>query len=95
MEEQLLVIDTAEKFSIKNNIRIAHETHRGRIGFSPGNASKLFNLRPGMKITADLSHWVCVTESYLENFQQALSEAIVRTEHVHAKSWIYTKPANT
>lgn len=83
--EQLEVIDTAQEFSVKNNIRIAHETHRGRIGFSPYNAKDLFALRPDMKITADFSHWVCVTESYLENSLETLNEAIKRTEHIHAR----------
>ena len=85
LDEQLQVIDTAENFSIKNNIRIAHETHRGRIGFSPGNAHELFKQRAAMKITADFSHWVCVTESYLENFSGILAEAIARTAHIHAR----------
>nr|WP_068891268.1 sugar phosphate isomerase/epimerase [Pedobacter panaciterrae] len=84
-DEQLRVIDTAQEFSVKRNISIAHETHRGRIGFSPYNAMELFALRPDMKITADLSHWVCVTESYLENCQDILNEAIKRTEHIHAR----------
>jgi sugar phosphate isomerase/epimerase len=83
--EQLEVIDTAQEFSVKNNITIAHETHRGRIGFSPYNAKDLFALRPDMKITADFSHWVCVTESYLENSLETLNEAIKRTEHIHAR----------
>ena len=84
-DQQLRVIDIAEEFSIKKNIRIAHETHRGRIGFSPYNAMDLFTLRPQMKITADFSHWVCVTESYLENCSEAVEEAIKRTEHIHAR----------
>ena len=46
----------AAEFSVKNNIRVVHETHRGRLGFSPYNAKELFNLRPEMKVTADLSH---------------------------------------
>jgi sugar phosphate isomerase/epimerase len=85
LSEQLQVIDIAENFSVKNNIRIAHETHRGRIGFSPGNSQELFKLKPKMKITADFSHWVCVTESFLENFQEPLSAAIIRAEHIHAR----------
>ncbi|MGN6213669.1 sugar phosphate isomerase/epimerase family protein [Parafilimonas sp.] len=85
IDEQLAVIDVAENFSAKNNITVAHETHRGRIGFCPGNAAQLFKLRPSMKITADLSHWVCVTESYLENFEKIVDEAINRTMHVHAR----------
>ncbi|HKO82505.1 MAG TPA: hypothetical protein VJU78_18980 [Chitinophagaceae bacterium] len=83
--EQLRVIDVAENFSIRNNIIVAHETHRGRIGFSPANTYRLLKLRPNMKITADLSHWVCVTESYLENFQMEVSEAIVRSAHIHGR----------
>lgn len=85
LDEQLQVIDTAENFSAKNNIRVVHETHRGRIGFGPANARELFRLRPDMQITADFSHWVCVTESYLENFESELTEAITRTAHIHAR----------
>lgn len=85
LEEQLKVIDVAENFSVQKGIRIAHETHRGRIGFGPVNARELFALRPRMKITADFSHWVCVTESYLENFKAEVDEAIKRSEHIHAR----------
>ncbi len=85
LDQQLIVIDTIEEFSVKNNITIAHETHRGRIGFSPYNAMDLFKLRPEMKITADLSHWTCVTESFLENSWEIVEEAIKRTSHIHAR----------
>ncbi|MEI7523624.1 MAG: TIM barrel protein [Mariniphaga sp.] len=85
LSDQLRVIDAAEEFSIRNKITIAHETHRGRIGFSPYNAWELFKQRPQMKITADFSHWTCVTESYLENTTEIVDEAILRTKHVHAR----------
>lgn len=85
LDDQLRVIDIAEEFSIKNNITVAHETHRGRLGFSPYNASALFNCRPEMKITADFSHWTCVTESFLENCSEIMEEAVKRTKHVHAR----------
>jgi len=85
MNEQLKVIDTAAEFSIKNNIRVAHETHRGRLNYSPYNAKQLFDLRPEMKVTADLSHWVCVTESYLENCADIVDQTIARAEHIHAR----------
>jgi len=55
IDEQLQVLDTTLNFSVKNNIRINHETHRGRMFFSPGNA-EIFNARPEVNITADLSH---------------------------------------
>lgn len=84
-DEQLRVIDTVEEFSVKNNITVAHETHRGRIGYSPYNAKELFKLRPEMKLTADFSHWTCVTESFLENSSEIVEEAIKRTIHIHAR----------
>ena len=85
LDEQLKVIDTVEEFSVKHNIVVAHETHRGHIGYSPYNALELFNQRPAMKITADFSHWTCVTESYLENVNDIMEEAIKRTKHLHAR----------
>lgn len=85
VDEQLRVIDVAQNFAVKNNIPVIHETHRGRAGFSPYNAMELFTRRPEMKITADFSHWVCVTESYLENSMDILEEAIKRTDHIHAR----------
>lgn len=85
LEDKLRVIDTAQNFSVKNNIVIAHETHRGRIGYSPYEAKKLFALRPEMKITADFSHWTCVTESYLEHGEDIVNDAIAKTAHVHAR----------
>lgn len=85
MDDQLKVIDTAQEFAAKHNITVAHETHRGRIAYSPYNSRDLFNARPDMRITADFSHWVCVTESYLKNCTDILHEAMRRTEHVHAR----------
>jgi sugar phosphate isomerase/epimerase len=83
--DQLAVIDTAENFTARHGITIAHETHRGRIGFCPGNTMNIFEARPATRITADLSHWVCVTESLLEGFQPELEQAIKRAAHIHAR----------
>ncbi|ANH81813.1 hypothetical protein A8C56_13225 [Niabella ginsenosidivorans] len=85
LEDQCRLIDIAENFSLKYKIPVAHETHRGRMYYCPQNAKELFRLRPSVKLTADFSHWVCVTESYLENFGPILSEAIDKTIHVHAR----------
>ncbi len=85
IDDQLQVIDVAEEFAVKNNIRVIHETHRGRLLYSPYNARELFKLRPGINITADFSHWCCVTESFLENCADVIDDAIARTQHIHAR----------
>jgi len=85
LDEQLKVIDVAEEFAAKNNVVILHETHRGRIGYHPAALREIFALRRQMNITGDFSHWVCVTESYLEDFTDELNIAIQRTKHLHAR----------
>ncbi len=83
--QQLDLIATAQDISAKTGIRILHETHRGRLGYSPQMISELFEKDPDFLITADFSHWVCVTESMLENFTATLKQAIIRSRHIHAR----------
>lgn len=83
--QQLELIDIAAEFSAKTGITVVHETHRGRMGYSPQSASELFIQNKEFLLTADFSHWVCVTESMLENFTAVMEEAIRRTRHIHAR----------
>jgi sugar phosphate isomerase/epimerase len=84
-EQNLELIDIAAAFGKEQGIEVVHETHRGRMGFGPGDALSYMLARPELRLTADLSHWVCVTESFLENFSDTLDQAIARTRHVHAR----------
>jgi len=84
--EQLLeLVDSAAEFSDRTGILVTHETHRGRMGYSPQMMEILFELNEVFQITADFSHWVCVTESMLENFSGVLNKAISRCKHIHAR----------
>jgi sugar phosphate isomerase/epimerase len=85
LEQNLQLIDIAQEFSTKTGITVAHETHRGRVGYSPQMANEIFAVRKDFMITADFSHWVCVTESMLENFSEILDEAIRRSRHIHTR----------
>ncbi len=85
LEQNLELINIAQEFSEKSGITVAHETHRGRVGYSPQMTEQILIANKNFSITADFSHWVCVTESFLENFSEILSEAIERTRHVHAR----------
>lgn len=85
LEQNLQLVDIAQEFAEKTGITVAHETHRGRVGYSPQMANEIFTARQGFSITADFSHWVCVTESMLENFAGILDEAIKRSRHIHTR----------
>lgn len=85
LQQNLELIDLAQEFTERTGIIVAHETHRGRAGYSPQAAAELFANRNDYLITADFSHWTCVTESLLENFDGILQEAIGRSRHIHAR----------
>jgi sugar phosphate isomerase/epimerase len=85
LEQNLQLIDIAQEFSEKSGITVLHETHRGRVGYSPQMTAEIFKMRKNFFITADFSHWVCVTESMLENFSAIMDEAIKRSKHIHLR----------
>jgi hypothetical protein len=85
LEQNLQLIDIAQEFSEKMGITVLHETHRGRVGYSPQMTAEIFKMRKNFFITADFSHWVCVTESMLENFSAIMDEAIKRSKHIHLR----------
>ena len=83
--QNLELVDIAQEFTAKTGIEVTHETHRGRLGYSPQSTADFFAARADLRITADFSHWTCVTESMLENFKPILDEAIKRSRHIHAR----------
>src|SRR6202012_2173067 len=85
LDQHLALIDTAQEVTDRTGIPIVHETHRGGMGYAPQAAGILFDHRPDLRITADFSHWTCVTESMLGNFSAIMQEAIQRTVHIHSR----------
>ena len=84
-EQNSELIALADKIASKYNIKIIHETHRGRFNFAAHIAAYYFRKHPGLKITFDLSHWCNVAESMLEDQVEAVNFAIERAEHIHAR----------
>lgn len=84
-EQNIELINIAKQIESKYEISVVHETHRKHFLFSTMSANIFFKLETKLKITADFSHWTCVSETLLEDQQEILSEAILRTEHIHAR----------
>lgn len=66
-------------------IPLAHETHRRRALATPWATAAVLRRFPELKLTADLSHWVCVCERLLEDFDELISKVARQTFHVHAR----------
>ena len=65
--------------------QVIHETHRGKFSFAAHITKKFIEKIPSLKLTFDISHWVNVAESFLEDQTDAVDLAISRAEHIHAR----------
>lgn len=74
-------------FSVEEatGVTILHETHRSRFPYSAAVTASYLDRYPELNLTADLSHWACVSESLLEDQQHLLEPALARSVHVHAR----------
>jgi len=66
-------------------VPLLHETHRSRALFSAPAAAAYLRTLPGLRLTADLSHWFCVHESDLSDQPENVAAAIAAAHHVHAR----------
>jgi len=69
----------------RTGVPFCHETHRRRCLATPWATAALLAKFPALKLTADLSHWVCVTERLLEDFSVTLDLVARHTHHIHAR----------
>jgi sugar phosphate isomerase/epimerase len=78
-------INAANELAKEHNIPIYHETHRGRFSYNLPDTNKYIQAIPDLKLTLDISHWMVVHESLLENRDTELAETINRSHHIHAR----------
>jgi len=83
-EDNCRIIEKAGEIEAKTGIPVFHETHRGKFSFACHVIPAYLNVFPDMKITADFSHWVNVSESLLEHQQENLDKVIPNVHHIHS-----------
>lgn len=66
-------------------VPLLHETHRGRILYSPWVSLPILKAFPSLLLTADLSHWVVVSERHLDCFPEVMRLVAERTRHIHTR----------
>jgi len=77
--------DICDRVSRESGIPIIQETHRNKWSFAAHVVKEYLQEFPSLQLALDLSHWVCVSESYLEDQQEAVDLAIRHTRHLHAR----------
>ncbi|WP_197739815.1 sugar phosphate isomerase/epimerase family protein [Pedobacter sp. BS3] len=77
--------DVCDRISRKTGIKIIQETHRNKWSYAAHVVKAYLQKFPALELALDLSHWVCVSESYLEDQQEAIELAIDHAVHLHAR----------
>jgi sugar phosphate isomerase/epimerase len=74
-----------KKVSNATGISIHQETHRNKWAYAAHEVYAQLKKHPDLTLTLDISHWFCVSESYLHDQEVAVDLAIQHTKHVHAR----------
>jgi sugar phosphate isomerase/epimerase len=82
VDECLLV---CKKVSQRTGIAVHQETHRNKWSFAAHQVLHHLQRHPDLLLTLDVSHWFCVSESYLQDQLQAVDLAIKHARHIHAR----------
>ncbi len=85
LSENLKVIAAAQTFADKVGIKITHETHRARATFCAPTTMDIIGALPGIRFTADFSHWCCVHNTLLEDQPKSVNRLIEKTDYIHAR----------
>ncbi len=79
------LINLADSISRVHEVPVTHETHRGRFSFAAHITQKYLERLPHLRLALDISHWCNVHESMLNDQPEAVSLALQRTDHIHAR----------
>jgi len=84
-EDNCRIIEKAVEIETKTGVPIYQETHRGKFSFACHVMPDYLKVFPEMKLTADFSHWVNVSESLLEHQQDTIEQIIPHVFHIHSR----------
>ncbi|MES2277485.1 MAG: TIM barrel protein [Bacteroidota bacterium] len=82
MAECFIICDN---FSQKTGIKVIHETHRNKWAYAAHVVKGYLQDFKDVRLALDLSHWVCVSESYLEDQDEAVELALQHADHLHVR----------
>lgn len=74
-----------QSVSEQTGVPIYQETHRNKWTYAAHVVDTYLAKRPDLLLTLDISHWFCVSESYLSDQDEAVERAVRHTRHVHAR----------
>jgi hypothetical protein len=84
-DEGRAFFEEALRVEAEIKIPVGHETHRGRMFFSPWDTAFYLREFPALNMVADYSHWVNVCERLPDDQAEALELANQHAIHIHGR----------
>ncbi len=84
-EQVAACFEVCDKISRETGIKIIQETHRFRWSYAAHVVMEYLEKFPDLQLALDISHWFCVSESFLEDQQDAVNLALQHSVHLHAR----------
>ncbi len=85
LDENRRVFGVAARVAADTRVPVVHETHRGRCCHSAWRTAEMLQAEPTVRITLDLSHWCCVSESLLDDQVELVNAVVPHVDHIHAR----------
>src|SRR4030095_2919752 len=79
-------LECCAEVSRQSKVPIYQETHRNKWAYAAHVVYPFLKKYPDLPLTLDVSHWFCVSESYLEDQALAVEEAVKHARHIHARA---------
>jgi sugar phosphate isomerase/epimerase len=83
--ESLRFFQQAMALADKVDLEIAFETHRSRSLYNPWTTQRLAAQLPGLRLTADFSHWCVVCERLMDSEWEVIEAIAPQVAHIHAR----------
>lgn len=74
-----------DRVAQEQGVVILQETHRNKWSYGLHRVSAILKQYENIRFTLDLSHWFCVSESYLEDREAEVLAILPKTKHIHAR----------
>ena len=84
-DDVLAGLQLCARVETQYGIEILQETHRNKWSYGLHTVAPMAELYPQLKLTLDISHWYCVSESFLEDRQEEMNRLLPYVKHVHAR----------
>jgi hypothetical protein len=84
-DEGCAFFEEALRVEAKIDLPVTHETHRGRIFYTPWETAFYLRQFDALRLNADYSHWVNVCERLPDDQAEALALANRRAMHIHGR----------